>query len=150
MPAPLSASSRSMRSTTASSCKCCNRSGPQSRRRRAACAPASSRFLVGPPSTVIARNPARWRGHLQHLLPAKSKVRTVEHHAAMPYAEVAAFMTKLRQQEGLAARALELLILCSVRTGDILGGDRRGDRRDDVPPMRWADIDVENRVWTIP
>ena len=52
-------------------------------------------------------NPARWRGHLDKLLPARSKVREVEHHAALPYAELPAFLASLREQEGIAARALE-------------------------------------------
>jgi integrase len=90
-------------------------------------------------------NPARWNGHLQHLLPAKSKVRTVQHHAALPYAELPAFMTALRQQEGVAARALEFLILTGVRCGDIIGGGR-----DDAPPMRWRDIDLTAKRWSIP
>ena len=49
-------------------------------------------------------NPARWHGHLENLLPKKSKVRRVEHHAALPYGELADFMVELRQQEGIAAR----------------------------------------------
>src|SRR5262249_47128670 len=52
-------------------------------------------------------NPARWRGHLDKLLPARGKVRKVEHHAALPYGELAGFLVKLREQEGIAARALE-------------------------------------------
>jgi integrase len=90
-------------------------------------------------------NPARWTGHLQHLLPPTSKVRTVKHHAALPYAELPAFMTRLRQQDSVAARALEFLILTAVRTGDVGCGGR-----DDAPPMLWSHVDRENRVWTIP
>jgi integrase len=90
-------------------------------------------------------NPARWRGHLQHLLPAKTKVRQVKHHAALPYAELPAFMVKLRQQDGISARALAFLILTATRTGDVLGGGR-----DDAPPMRWLNVDLDNRLWTIP
>jgi integrase len=90
-------------------------------------------------------NPARWRGHLQHLLPAKSKLRTVQHYAALPYAELPAFMAALRQQDGIAARALEFLVLTAVRTGDIVGGGR-----DDAPCLRWGDVDLGNKVWTIP
>src|SRR5207342_2301592 len=56
-------------------------------------------------------NPARWRGHLDHLLPARSKVRMVKHHAALPYAELPAFMKDLSEREAVAARALEFLIL---------------------------------------
>jgi hypothetical protein len=47
-------------------------------------------------------NPARWRGHLDKLLPARRKVRKVEHHAALPYVELPAFMADLRQREGMA------------------------------------------------
>src|SRR5262245_52036219 len=65
-------------------------------------------------------NPARWRGHLENLLPKRSKVRRVEHHAALPYGEIAAFMTELRQQEGVAARALEFAILTAARTGEVI------------------------------
>jgi integrase len=90
-------------------------------------------------------NPARWKAHLDHLLPARGKVRKVKHHAALPYTDVPAFMGGLRGQEGIAARALEFLILCAVRTGDLIGNDR-----DDAPPMRWQDVDFKTQVWTIP
>jgi hypothetical protein len=66
-------------------------------------------------------NPARWRGHLDHLLPAPEKVRKVEHHAALPYPEVGAFMAVLRMREAVAARALEFAILTAARTGEVLG-----------------------------
>src|SRR5262249_38313660 len=56
-------------------------------------------------------NPARWRGHLDSLLPPRSKVRRVEHLAALPYSEIPDFMARLRQQEGLIARALEFAVL---------------------------------------
>jgi integrase len=68
------------------------------------------------------KNPARWRGHLDKLLPKKSKVRCVKHHAAMSYREIGAFIADLRQQEEVGARALEFAILTAVRTGE---GDRR-------------------------
>ena len=90
-------------------------------------------------------NPARWRGHLDHLLPATGRVRKVRHHAALPYGELPAFMAELRKREGIAARALEFLILTAARTGDIIGNDR-----DDAPPMRWEHVDLDARVWTIP
>ena len=77
-------------------------------------------------------NPARWRGHLENLLPKRSKVRRVEHHAALPYAEIGAFMAELRQQEGIAARALEFAILTAARTGEVLGA-------------RWDEIDLAER-----
>jgi hypothetical protein len=56
-------------------------------------------------------NPARWKGHLQNLLPKRSRVRRVQHHAALPYAEIASFMTDLRSRDAIAARALEFAIL---------------------------------------
>src|SRR5262245_7656811 len=61
-------------------------------------------------------NPAAWRGHLDHLLPARSRVRQVEHYAAMPYTEVGAFMAELRARESISALALEFTILVAART----------------------------------
>jgi integrase len=81
-------------------------------------------------------NPARWRGHLDHLLPRPSKLSR-GHHAAMPYEEVANFIAKLRTREATAALALELCILTAARSGEILG-------------MRWSEIDFDNKVWTVP
>jgi integrase len=82
-------------------------------------------------------NPARWRGHLENLLPKKTKVKRVEHHAALPYAELPAFMVALRQQDGIGAKALEFAILTAARTGEVIGA-------------RWAEIDLEARLWVIP
>ena len=82
-------------------------------------------------------NPARWRGHLDKLLPARSRVRQVEHHAALPYAELPGFLAALREQEGIAARALEFLILTAARTGEIIGA-------------RWNEIDRLDKTWTVP
>jgi integrase len=82
-------------------------------------------------------NPARWRGHLENLLPKRSKVRRVKHHAALAYAEIAAFMVELRQQEGVAASALEFAILTAARTGEVIGS-------------RWGEINMGERLWTIP
>lgn len=82
-------------------------------------------------------NPALWRGHLAHLLPRRAKVRKVEHHPALPYAEVAAFMAALRQRDATAARGLEFAILTAARTGEVLGAT-------------WAEIDLEAAVWTVP
>ena len=82
-------------------------------------------------------NPARWRGHLDKLLPARSKVRQVEHHAALPYAELPAFLASLREQEGIAARALEFLILTAARTGEVIGA-------------QWNEIDLLDKTWTLP
>jgi integrase len=81
-------------------------------------------------------NPARWRGHLDHLLPRQSKLAR-SHHAAMPYEELPAFLSKLREREGLAATALELCILTAARSGELLG-------------MRWSEIDLEQRIWSLP
>ena len=80
-------------------------------------------------------NPARWRGHLDHLLPRHSKL-TRGHHAAMPYVDVAAFLVELRKRQSGAALALELCILTAARSGEILG-------------MRWSEIDLEAKIWTV-
>src|SRR5260221_14643178 len=64
-------------------------------------------------------NPARWRGHLDKLLPARSRVQKVQHHAALPYAEIGQFMADLRQQGSTSALALELLILTATRTAEV-------------------------------
>ncbi len=82
-------------------------------------------------------NPARWRGHLDKLLPARGKVRKVEHHAALPYAELPGFLAALREQEGIAARALEFTILTAARTGEAIGA-------------RWNEIDLLDKTWTVP
>jgi integrase len=82
-------------------------------------------------------NPARWRGHLDKLLPARTKVRKVEHHAALPFDELPAFMMILWAQEGVAARALEFAILTAARTGEVIGA-------------RWAEIDTGGKLWTVP
>jgi integrase len=82
-------------------------------------------------------NPARWRGHLEKLLPRKSSVRPVEHHPALPYGEIAEFMIELRRREGIAARAFEFLILTAARTGEVIGA-------------RWSEIDHAAKLWTIP
>jgi integrase len=82
-------------------------------------------------------NPARWKGHLENLLPKRSKVARVEHHAALPYDEMASFMAGLRRQEGVAARALEFAILTAARTGEVIGA-RRGE------------FDLQGKLWTVP
>jgi integrase len=69
-------------------------------------------------------NPATWRGHLETILPKPSKIATVTHHAALPYAEIPDFMMKLREMDGVAALALEFLILNVNRTGEVLGALR--------------------------
>jgi integrase len=82
-------------------------------------------------------NPARWRGHLENLLPGKSKVRRVKHHAALPYAEIGEFMPQLKQQDGVAARALEFTILTAARTGEVIGAT-------------WSEINFVERLWVVP
>lgn len=81
-------------------------------------------------------NPARWRGHLDHLLPSREKLRR-GHHAAMPWQRVPAFISELRMRPGTAARALEWCILTAARLGEALG-------------TRWREIDVDAGVWECP
>lgn len=81
-------------------------------------------------------NPARWRGHLDHLLPKPSKLAR-GHHAAMPYEGVSAFLGDLRAREATAAAALEFCILTAARSGEVLGA-------------LWSEIDLGKRLWTVP
>jgi integrase len=81
-------------------------------------------------------NPARWRGHLDKLLPKRQKLMR-GHHAALPYQDVPAFISKLRKRDAMAALALEFLILTAARAGEVLGA-------------RWSEIDLEAKVWTVP
>jgi integrase len=81
-------------------------------------------------------NPARWRGHLSQLLPMRARL-TYGHYAAMSYRDVSTFVVKLQSQEGIAARALEFLILTATRAGEALGA-------------RWEEFDLEHAVWTVP
>jgi integrase len=82
-------------------------------------------------------NPARWQGLLEHALPARSKVAKTKHHAALPYAEIALFMAKLRQDTSAAARCLEFIVLTGARLAEATGA-------------MWSEIDFEARIWTIP
>lgn len=82
-------------------------------------------------------NPARWKGHLDKILPKPSKVRTVKHHAALPYAEIGAFIVTLLERDAVAAKALEFAILTAARTGEVIGAT-------------WSEMDLRARVWTIP
>ena len=66
-------------------------------------------------------NPARWKGHLDKILPQPSKVARVKHHAALPHGEIPAFILELREREGIAARALEVLILTASRSNEVRG-----------------------------
>lgn len=82
-------------------------------------------------------NPARWRGHLDKLLPKPAKLKNVTPRAALPYAEAGEFMAQLRKHEGLGARALELQILTACRPGEVAGAE-------------WREIDMATATWTIP
>lgn len=82
-------------------------------------------------------NPARWKGHLDKVLPAKATVTTVRHHAALPYTELPKFMERLAATDGAAARALEFAILTAGRTSEVLGAD-------------WSEIDLAKKVWIVP
>ena len=81
-------------------------------------------------------NPARWKGHLENLLPSPSKVAKVAHHAALPVGAVGEFMRELRKQKGTGARALEFTILTATRTGEVIGA-------------RWEEFDLPGKTWTI-
>jgi integrase len=89
-------------------------------------------------------NPARWRGHLDKLLPKPAKVKQVRHHAALPYAELPDFMTELAKQPGVAALALQFLILTAARTGEIIGAT--WDEIETGKILR----DAEYGTWSIP
>jgi integrase len=75
-------------------------------------------------------NPARWKGHLQNLLAMPTKIAKVEHHAALPYRELGAFMADLAKMQGIGARALEFAILTAARSGEVRGAT-------------WGEIDME-------
>ena len=82
-------------------------------------------------------NPARWRGYLEQLLPPLSRVRRVVHHAALPYAKLPDFLVQLREQEGIAALALEFTILTAARSGETMGA-------------RWSELNLLDKIWTVP
>jgi len=81
-------------------------------------------------------NPARGRGHLDLLLPKRSKA-AVKHHAALPFTQIASFMESLRHRPAIAARALEFTILTAARSGEVRG-------------MTWAEVNLEEKLWTVP
>jgi integrase len=82
-------------------------------------------------------NPARWKGHLDHLLSNPRKTRVVERHKAMAHTDVAAFMVKLRERKDLPSKALELAIVCGLRSSEVLKAE-------------WSEIGMANRIWTVP
>ena len=82
-------------------------------------------------------NPARWKGHLDHLLPARAKIARVEHHAALPWADLPGVMAKLADAGGTSAFCLRFTVLTAARSGEARGA-------------RWNEIDLTARVWTVP
>lgn len=82
-------------------------------------------------------NPARWKGNLEFLLPKASKIKAVEHHEALPYQDLPAFMANLAGRDSVSARALEWLILTGVRS-------------ETAREARWDELDLDARLWTIP
>ncbi len=82
-------------------------------------------------------NPARWKGHLAGELPQPRKVRRVRHRPALSWREMGAFMAALTERNGFAALALRFTILTAARTGEVRG-------------MRWREVDLEAKVWTVP
>lgn len=82
-------------------------------------------------------NPARWRGNLDAALPKPARVAKVQHHPAVPVADVAAVMIRLRRQQGMGARALEFAVLSAARSGEIRSAT-------------WAELDLEKALWTVP
>jgi integrase len=82
-------------------------------------------------------NPARWQGHLDEMLAAPGKIAKIKHFSALPYAELPAFMARLRRRDLLSARALEFTILTAARTSEAL-------------QACWSEIDFDAKVWTVP
>jgi len=82
-------------------------------------------------------NPARWRGHLDKLLPRPSLVARVKHHAALRYTEIGAFLQELRKENGTASRALEFTILTAARTNEVI-------------QAQWSEIDLDHKIWHVP
>ena len=82
-------------------------------------------------------NPARWRGHLSEVLPARESIRKTAHHPALPYTQVSEFIAELREREGVAALALQFTILTAARTGEVIGA-------------RWNEVDLKAKLWTVP
>jgi integrase len=82
-------------------------------------------------------NPARWRGHLDKLLPKPTKLKNVKHRPALPYPQVGVFVAALRKKDSHAAKALELQILTATRPGEVMGAT-------------WNEIDLQAKTWTIP
>ncbi len=82
-------------------------------------------------------NPAVWKANLKHLLPTRPNNWRDNHHAALPYVELPAFMASLRWQDGTGAAALEFTILTATRSGEVRGAT-------------WSEIDIDAAVWIVP
>lgn len=82
-------------------------------------------------------NPARWKGHLDKLLPAPGRIAKTDHHRSLPYEDMPAFFAALRQQEGSGARAWEFAILTAARSGEARGAT-------------WEEFDLATGKWVIP
>ena len=84
-----------------------------------------------------AENCARWRGHLDKILPSPEKLARVKHRPALAFEQMPEFMAKLRTMDGPAARCLEFVVLCAARSGEARGA-------------RWCEIDMANKIWVVP
>ena len=82
-------------------------------------------------------NPAKWKGHLDQVLPPPRQLAPIVHHAAMPYRDVPAFMIALRAHDTVPARALEFLIHTAARSNEVLGA-------------KWSEIDFAGKIWVVP
>ncbi|KQW61802.1 tyrosine-type recombinase/integrase [Variovorax sp. Root411] len=82
-------------------------------------------------------NPARWKGHLDKVLPAPTKIQKVKHHRAVPIDDMSVFMTDLRERTGTSARALEFVILTAARSGEVRGAV-------------WSEFDMDAKIWNVP
>jgi integrase len=85
----------------------------------------------------VGENPARWKGHLDHLLPSRASIARVVHHTALPWADLPAAMVKLETSTAVSALCLRFTILTAVRSGEARGA-------------RWSEIDLAGRAWTVP
>jgi integrase len=90
-----------------------------------------------PPSGCACVSRRFWRNHLDRVLAAPGKIRKVQHHPALPLDQLHGFITDLREREGIAAQALEFLILTATRSGEVRGAT-------------WAEVDLAGALWTIP
>jgi integrase len=82
-------------------------------------------------------NPALWKGHLDHALGGRSRAARIKHHQAISYRDVGPFMAELRKRDGISARTLEFTILTAARTGEAIAA-------------QWSEIDLSERLWTVP